>query len=610
MLKFIFPILLLIKRYTSSVISFEQKYRSPNDVAAVSKYLHNTSIEYYHYPKPNVTSLENRPNPVSLNINGTYSMELIENDGILINDIMIRSGNVTLQRDLNYTIYSGIDDYIIPHDYFKNGTFNYQCLPPNDCTPMLDCLYFNKNPHYSYGTFNNLSVDRFVSFKDYNFGISSNSSGIQVISLVNFTFGYQTLDTFLSNHQDLTYTDGVTFSHIHASTPQFEDHDYLIGESNNGTLYIYQLESRSNVSFSMNYYAKVNQSVINMLDYKQVDVYKNLLILGGDEGFVIANRTDPYFSNWGIVFKGNWIKVKDFIVNNKTVYIIEKDFGLRVFDLVKMEFSNFEFQHPGMVKFDYSLDQQTGIYYVGIIIDNSPPEINEVLIELIVHPEDDMEYTPHINQVFTSKNKYPSSNIVTDQFYGYTYLFDSQNLNIYIISRYNLEKYNFYSYKLDLKDYIIRNFKDLAPTNTLYILSDARPGGVGSLLLQNNDDYIIVRDFSHPPNTLTCMFNTEGDYEISVTHDKYCSNLALNGPSELDKCNTKLAWVINVHAEDKGLLLGVLGFIIILIVLVIVGIVCFKTGCLKRGGKKGSNKYGTQYIEAGVIEVNVDQMKT
>jgi hypothetical protein len=594
------PLLLLINLTFESIINFELEYPKSNliDSITTSKYILNGTIENYQFPKKLNYSSESASD-YSIAQNEAFQLIFQEDNGIKINNFEFTKDDRPLTLGWDYKITPTINEEVLPYDYFDNSTTNCQ-----NCNYSLSCNYVNPGPKYSYGVFKNFEVDRYVSFKNYNFGINGTIPGIQVITLKNFTLETASLDTFLKDHgHDDISTDNVTFKNIYSSTPQFEANDYLIGQSYNKSLYIYKIFDDTAVDdgFKIEYYSICNLSLFNFTSFNQVDVYNDKLIIGGDEGFIVANKTDD---TWKVVFVNRGIKVKDFITNKKTVYIIEKDFGMRIFDIVNLKFTQYEFQHPGMTKFDWNLDQVTGFYYVGIIINNNPPAINEVLIELIV---DQDEFNPSLNKVFTSSHKYSASNIVTDQFYGLTYIFDSASYNIYIIQRFIVDTHNLYSFRLNLKDYLLKTFGQIAPTHPVYLISDFNIQNKMQILVQNYENYLVLRDIRIPLSQLTCSFNETGQFSMSYTSE-VCLDLKAQGREYISNCNVNNIWNIEVTEENKSMLWGVLAFIIILIALILIGIVCVRTGCLR--SRKGNKNYNSQYCEAGVIEVNVDNLKT
>jgi hypothetical protein len=608
-MKFLIPILLYSQVLTKLIQNINEystnSSKAYNGILKTSKYLNNTSMSAYSYPPANkstdLTFDTDTQNPYEV-----YTLPLHETSGALIQNVVITKDNVTLQAGVDYSLASEIDPDVFPNDYFTG----YQCKDCKADRPM-DCLYVNPGPTHSMGVFHNLGVDRYVTFYNYNFGINSTKSGIQVIKVSNFTLEVESLDNFLQSHnKDLTVknsdlsTDAISFRHIHASNPQFDPNDYLIGEATDGTLYIYRMLQTifDEAIFTIEYYSKIPITQFNISDFNQIDVYNSYLVLGGSEGFIVANNTGV--DSWDVLFKTTNMKVNDFIVNDKTVYVLENKFGMRIFDLVTLKFTDFEFQHPALAKFDYTLDPITGIYYVGITVNNSPPDIYEILIELIVH-DGDFEYQPIINKVYTSLHKIPSSNIVTDQLYGVTYVYD--NFDVYILNRYIPEKYNFYFFMLNFKDYLTKNFKDIATKSAAYLLSEYGNGYKGVLLIQNNNDFLAMRDFKFPMNVLACNITQEGSYTFSYKSDQNCPGLDFNGPQQLDLCNTNYVYPVVVGgASDKSLLWAILVFLVIIALVSVCGVVCYRKGCFNRGRGSGANKYNPQHVEAGVLEVHVD----
>jgi hypothetical protein len=571
----------------------------------VSEYIRNSALQFYDYPEAN-KSIDYISSNDTIQTDNPYTIELIsELDGIIINDMNIKYNDVTLGPGLDYVVVPKISNKVYPTGYFNQNKYNNGFKFNNTVT---QCTYTNPGPTYTVEILKNVTVDRYVSFANYNFGIDNKSPGIKVITLSNFQFNIQTLDTFIKRKSTPSVnTDDIIFREIHVSQPNFGYNSYLFAESMDSNIYIWEiLDTPDDVEITkVNFYSQIAMNTFNISDFKQIDIYKGLMILGGKEGFIVANKTDE---KWSIIYRDNKIIV-DFITNNKTVYVIEENFGMRIFDLINMKFSAFEFKHPYLTRFDWAYDPFSQLFFIGVAVDNQPPQANEIFIEMIVQTSDNVEFDPHINKIIVSSHQYSGDNIITDSYYGVTYLYDPETMNIVTFIRGVINEYNLYHYRIDLRSYLEGNFNSRALFNPMYLMSEyGKYKGV--LLVQNNNNYLAFGQFKFPNNTLACTFAKEGDFEISFTTDKKCIGLAEVGPEQLDYCKMNYIFKVNViPGDNKSLLYAIIAFLIITSIL-IVSVVVIRFFCKRRATKaiEGS-KYMKEHHDPGMLEIQSTNSK-
>jgi hypothetical protein len=582
-----------------------------DEVLDISDYLKKSPLKFYYYPTANKTK-------DFILANGTFAMNspvtvelTTELDGILINDMTMKYGGNALAPGDDYTVRSKLSTRVYPKDYFnaaKFSTNNSPFLHSNETT-LAQCTYTNPGPTYTVGIFNNVTIDGYVSFSNYNFGIDKKSPGIKVITLSNFTVTIDTLDNLVKRKGSLTtLSDDVTFTQVHISNPNFDDNSYLIGETSDGQMYIWEILDSSEIGDieKIKFYTKVSMSVFNVTDCIQIDIYKDRIILGANDGFVVANQTND---KWVIEYKDK-TPVVDFITNNKTVYLIEKSRGMRIFDLNTLKFTKFEFLHPYLTHFDWAFDSYTQLYFIGVSVNNLPPAVNEIFIEMIVNTHDEREFNPVINKVIVSSHEYNDENIITDHYSGMTYLYDPETMAIVSFIRGVINKYPTYHYRIDLMSYLERNFRTQALFNPMYIMSEhGRYTGV--ILVQNNNDFLAFGRFKFPNTTLACNFTKEGDYEIMFESDKKCAGLAEVGPILLDSCNVNYIMKISITAGDnKSLLVAILVFLIIASILII-SVIVFRFFCCRKGNTRvvNNSKYMKGDVDPGVLEIQSSNSK-
>jgi hypothetical protein len=544
----------------------------------VSEYLKNSSLAIFNNYTKQPLSDEIVTND-TVRTDMRYAIQLkTELDGIMINDISIKYNNAQLDPGLDYVITPSINKMIFPKNYFNTNKFKNAAA--NLDQTYAQCNYNNPGPSFDINVYHNITIDSYVSFANYNFGIDRNSPGIQVTTFYNNTFKSQSLDDFVLKAIEGTTTpmiksNDLLFDKIYVSQPNFAENNFLLAQANSSELYVWEiLDNPSAVEdFKINFFAKVKISTFNITQFTQVDIYKGNLILGGEEGFIIANSTNK---NWTILYHNTDMKVNDFITNNKTIYLIEKDFGMRVFDLANMNFSSFELKHPGLLKFDWAYDTLSYFYFLGIFVANNPPEVYEILIELVVDVKDDAEYKPDINKVILSTHPYSLENIITDSYYGMTYLYDPESMSIHTFIRAVFNKYPVYHYSIDLRSQIEDKFAHKALFNPMFLMAEF--GKFTSvLLIKNNDDYLAFSRFTFPNNTLACNFTKQGEYDISFSSD------SCNIHNQGDNCNVNYVFIANVISSSGGnaattviIILIIVGLVIIITIVLLRVKKCFK----------------------------------
>jgi hypothetical protein len=381
--------LLIIKTISQSIVNIDEEAISYQ----LSLYLHNSTLQFHYYDK-STKSQDHLMSNDTIYTNSPYSIQLLtEKDGILVNNVAMKRNDAVLEPGFDYVIDGNIDPKVYPSNYFNQDKYHNE--DTNTADIFSKCLYTNPGPQYDVGIFNNITIDRYVSFANYNFGLDKNSPGIKVIKVNNFTYLSYKLDDFIGSSLS-SRTDNINFIKLFVSQPNFDytNKNYLIALSEKQELYIWEIKDSVNnyTDFSMTYFANIPLERFNMTDFKQVDIFDGLMIIGGDEGFAVAKNT-PF----EIQYSESNINITNFIMNNKTAYVIDKDIGMRIFDLKNLNFTDFEFRHPSLTRFDWAYDQITSLYFVGIYVDNNPPDVNEIFIELLVNTRDDSEFDPKIN---------------------------------------------------------------------------------------------------------------------------------------------------------------------------------------------------------------------
>ena len=191
-----------------------------------------------------------------------------------------------------------------------------------------------------------------------------------------------------------------------------------------------------------------------------------------------------------------------FVILDETIYAIEKNKGLLVFNKTNLSsiIKSFEFKYA--VKLDFFINAYTGNKFLGLYLNNIDNEENEFFIEFILIKENN----PLLNKVLLYPNSVkPSIDQILTFDYFFTYLYDKANKQIIIIKRGSLFHIPFVSFKIDLSKQN-NNFN----SHIFPIYMGKNNISIGIL---DNNHYLLING-RFVESKLTCNFEKTGLYTI------------------------------------------------------------------------------------------------
>lgn len=494
----------------------------------------------------------------------------------------------------NYRINSYIDEGIIPEKYYSGYTSITNA--PN----VLSCDYHNTIPIIGFGIVNTV-LSSVTSGLLWNIGLDSN--------------GYITLFKFEGNFEIIT----KNLSEFHLNAQEKYDQllpsksIYYLGKLDFYLFAVKNFDSKSTIDVLIITDTETQFHVMNYTTIEFQNQLKVTQVTKDSNYFYIATENDGLkmisvgklestnISN-GHLFKN----ITDIIINKQTLYVINgenKDSnenipGLYIVDLQKKEFISTTpyISHPYFVKFDYLLENYTNVsstYYVGIAIDNHPKEhVTEILIELIANL--DLEFSPKINKIFCTEKDIHVTDIVTDIYSDYSYIFDRYDDKLlYTLTRGVPNFQDSFNY--------VRSFKNVltsAPSQRNDHLFTAGLGPyINVLLIQEENKMYAITNLVTFTQTLECVFHKGGEYIEKVSTGYDCSS-KVNGQYQLNGCTNEIEFYINVTEEEEKKRSGLWVALVIgiIVILFIIGGVLFFT--FKKKSRSTSNNVEVQQIES------------
>jgi hypothetical protein len=280
--------------------------------------------------------------------------------------------------------------------------------------------------------------------------------------------------------------------------------------ANNHYLFLY------NITTSVNYFDTIDLSDQLPTFYKiyKIDMTSHKLFVASNKGLVIffLNSTLPTWNSTRTV-KFDLIapKVDDFVINDISIYILQKGKGIKIVDRATLELTNFTFNHPYINSLDKTIDDSTRLEFIGLYLNNT--NYKEFLIELSIKDE----FNPKINKVYMSGTPLSYNSYLTLN--SITCLYDNSLKQLYMIKRNVNTKLPVVIFNLPLTGYLLPDHINYSiyPITLYgeeYIIFTSMMGK-----LTNN---FMLGSFSMPMTIVKCFFKQTGNFNITLSYnDRY-----------------------------------------------------------------------------------------
>ena len=304
----------------------------------------------------------------------------------------------------------------------------------------------------------------------------------------------------------------------------------------------------------------------------QVRVHNDIFYISlSNDKKIKAHDLNNNFNNIMIFTDSNSDDYIDFVVNENTLYAIEKNFGLVIFDLKNGEIlKKIELKNP--INIDKFNNPFNGKIFVGIFLNNSNL-YDDFFIELYL--EEENEENPFLNKIFAYKynnNSYNFSNYLNYDGY-FSYFFDKMNSNIILLRRGLVSSIPFYSYIIPLN---LTSINEYSLSNTFIAPFKKNKNYVfyPIIIFPEFNYYILFDDFKINNNSMNCCFYKEGTYSLFINHfSDFCSNLNNFDNKNNILCNITSTYRFKVVFSKEHNYIGlIVGLIIVVIIFCAFGI--------------------------------------
>jgi hypothetical protein len=459
-------------------------------------------------------------------------------------------------------------DNILIYNYFKNDESK---------TSTINCKYMDILKHdIKLETKNNNSDIKNIPFQKSNFYLSNGVVYLATFDLLETNL--RKLDEIITNFKNENVLNIFIFTNR-------ETKQSFLFTVDNDFIYIYEIIVKTENEFDFTEQHQINHKEIKETDFiSKVNNFaiindKIVLAIKSSGLIYIWKKDDKYETKTIPKFDDLDAAIVDtvFLVHHETtlMYAIIQNYVI-IYDLTKNEIVEKLLKHPKLLKLDYivnpDVDIKTTNLFIGVFVDNSQKEVNEILIEFITNYKG---LSPKVNRIYTSsiKGSFNYQSVITDAISRVTYLFYKKDL--YLIKRAVPNLIQIVGFKINLTD--VRKESSLA-SMTIYSNIISR---YNVLKLQFKEKTVLLGNLNNSDEfSLSCKFNKVGEYKI--TELSYILNKDRNSWTHADRLTSLSSLIqtinlkVNNDAPDESIGSTVwLVIAIIFIVVILVAIILY-----------------------------------
>lgn len=269
-------------------------------------------------------------------------------------------------------------------------------------------------------------------------------------------------------------------------------------------------------------------------------------------------------------------KIIDFIILKQTIYAINKDNGILIYNYSNnyINYSKILF-HPYVKAIDYYINPFNGNQYIGVETEMKNTN-EEFFIEFLLYEES----IPVVNKIFTYNDTSISSmsHITIDSFSS---VFISSN-KIFLIRRGMLNTVSFITYSIDINS-------DFQNVKIMFILSNSETFYNQISFLFDKKIYII-NNIEYPAHVIRCKFDKEGKYSMRFLQNIDSCEVNVGTQSRFSPCRKIIDanYIIYGNQSTNAILICsiLIGVLFGIILLILTCVLCSETHCLKRNKMK------------------------
>jgi hypothetical protein len=476
-------------------------------------------------------------------------------------------------------------EYMSKSDYYVNYTYSNSKYYSN---PQMSTYNFDKKD-YAVGCryrSNDIQASSFypsltpvlaaVSYSFATFALLPDQQGLFLLKFDKILTTTQIIDTIEDLSENFNQT---SFKNLWVIEQEYNSYSTLVlQEAVSKDLIFLNLTITSSRSDSkdtsivynmrLKFYNKIKYLDFNSSEINKIGVYEDTYLLATNDKGLISIMPNVYDSASKVLswkFRGLYSvavdennrtrtpSVGDFVVNQKTIYLIDKSQGLVILDIFdSLRYYSLAFYHPKLLKLDFFANAFTGSKFLGISVNNGD-NIFEFFFEFLI----DDEYNPLLNKVYTTDEIVLYDNFLTvDKFF--TYFFNKISNKLMIIRRGMINSISSETYYVDLS----RTIKSSGLTvdeNPMIRMYDYSTDKFFPAILSKTY-FLFLNAIDMPYDTLTCKFNQGGFYNISmILRGEVCAG-SMDSSYQYTSCNKMINITYYVYGdasmENIGIIIG------------------------------------------------------
>jgi len=449
---------------------------------------------------------------------------------------------------INYTLSDTAITFQASSDEVNRDSY-YEQNSPSNYNWIAECLYQSDISKFQLSyQMGNDRLKRIVSWEGLAFAIYKDFRGVQVLEYSNLQPSTRPLSDFT---KEITFKNNQYFTDIFLINQENLDYVILVLLTNTDTTMLKIISAENGVDTKFQLFTTIKNSVFfspqNTTGFGIID--NNVIISSLDYGMqVLQNpdllKTTSDTNNWKLYGmltyyelkdgKRNTLQVKDFVILNKTLYVLVQGYGLKFYgttfittsDLTSKSFTDtqmenpdfrktsipqcfkdnlFNFEHPNLKAIDYHINPITNNKFIGLLI-NSEANALEFFIELIAFDDN----KPFINKVFYAPNPIKADSFVTDRFFSF--VLDKNKKNLVVFRRGLLNPIHELSYVIPFPVPLDIDETTFTPIVLVY---DFKNQKMGISFLTKNFGLIYLNNFEFFEDQLICKFNSDGIFQLS-----------------------------------------------------------------------------------------------
>lgn len=239
------------------------------------------------------------------------------------------------------------------------------------------------------------------------------------------------------------------------------------------------------------------------------------------------------------------LKIKDIQLIDNSIYVLIKDFGLKILnvkDIEKIRFEAFEFRHPYIEKIEiHSNPNYQSFYFLGVLISNRLfTEGDEFFLEFDL----ENEFEPKLNRVYLYDKVISVANILNDEYF--TYIFEKNSNKFLVISRSSTANEYNSIFELHVEELIGQSII-AEPFIFTDELKEFRHVGI----INENNKFIYTRNVELTSSAIEFYFWESANYEVSLhTYTDYCGESLVS----TKMCKIEVKFTLDVSLLPQQLL--------------------------------------------------------